>query len=408
MLHIVVGAGRRGVASVAVIVVAVACVQAMATPQFVELGPTPSGTGSFATAMSADGGVVIGHAEVRNSRGVAVWRPWRWSATEGYELLDSVPESQWLQPLPQFPMPEDLLHFTSHVSRDGSTIAGAIIDNSAFFAGGFVWDRAAGTRVLDTPMSTSGEGFVAVRDMNDDGSVIVAQRGESELIRWTRQTGVQTVASPFGTRLPSVLQIDQAGGIIAAAQGGASGPATRWTPGGGEESLGAAFFPGLMSGDGSVIAGTTNLPNTLGVPSNVMVWHASGGLTTISPLGGHTHIGTNLMDASGRVLFGTSFSISEFGPIADPVTFIWTPESGATDFQHLLSSQGLQLPAGSRLYSVTGISDDLTSISGSAYYPALDVYRSFVISNFVIPAPASAACVVVMGIVAARRRRLGA
>ncbi|MBX9738348.1 MAG: hypothetical protein K2X32_15615, partial [Phycisphaerales bacterium] len=356
--------GRGGVAmfEVAAATVLLCIGQAIATPQFFELGPTPSGTGSFATAMSADGGVVIGHAEVRNSRGVAVWRPWRWSVTQGYELLESVPESQWLQPLPQFPMPQDLLHFTSHVSRDGSTIAGAIIDNSAFFAGGFVWDRAAGTRVLDTPMSTSGEGFVAVRDMNDDGSVIVAQRGESELIRWTRQTGVQTIASPFGTRLPSVLQIDQAGGIIAAAQRGASGPATRWTPGGGEESLGAAFFPGVMSADGSVIAGTTNLPNTLGVPSNVMVWHASGGLTTISPLGGHTHIGTNLMDASGRVLFGTSFSISEFGPIADMVTFIWTPESGATDLRVMLTAQGVQLPSGARLGTIAGISDDLTTL----------------------------------------------
>ncbi|MBX3380381.1 MAG: hypothetical protein KF805_09805 [Phycisphaeraceae bacterium] len=122
------------------------------------LGFLPSGDSSHAIGISADGAVVVGRANIEQSPGAFVERPFRWNALEG------------MQPIPMLP---GISSFGEAVdaSADGAIIVGNS-DNRAF-----IWDAAHGTRDLKQVLTSNGNDLTgwtlfSADAISDDGLVV--------------------------------------------------------------------------------------------------------------------------------------------------------------------------------------------------------------------------------------------
>ncbi|MBX9738349.1 MAG: hypothetical protein K2X32_15620 [Phycisphaerales bacterium] len=363
----------------------------MATPQITNLGMLPGGTYSIATAVSADGRVVVGNGDARGAGGTSV--AWRWTAAGGFEELAALSNQGWPQPPGIEPRDEPVQQFANRISADGSTIVGNA-NARPWSTAGFVWNRSGGTQFLNAPQVADG-GVVRQLDMTSDGSVIVGAT-YTDLFRWTPATGTQALASPFGNSYPAVFRVNQAGEFSAAATIDEDGT-YRWTPGGGATLIGD-FSPRVMTSDGRVIAGERNAALTT---ATVVVWEEGFGLHEIAPLPGHIGAYSSVLDPSGRALFGSSTGGTDV-PFQDETPFIWTRESGAASFEALLRSQGVDL-SGWRLARVTGVGDDLGTVVGVGAY--LGEYQAFVITGFQIPTTGTGGMLCMAMVLSARRRR---
>lgn len=169
--------------------------------------PPLSDWDSFASAVSADGSVVVGFAAPPET----AMRAFRWSAQTGIEWL-SAPNSLWTAALDisadkrcvvgTGETPSGILAFrwengvaqaltspahtpgrASGVSADGSVVVGQI--NLAGATRAFRWQNGV--------LQIIGEGsYTAAHDVSADGEVVVGEAG-GRAFRWTAHTGLQNL-----------------------------------------------------------------------------------------------------------------------------------------------------------------------------------------------------------------------
>lgn len=314
---------------------------------FQGLGDLPGGEyESRATAVSADGNVVVGVGESLNGLGDRRTEAFRWTAAGGMVGLGILPgdgDHSWAE----------------NVSADGAVVVGSATRGGAEVA--FRWTAAGG-------MVGIGGGSRKAHGVSADGAVVVGTGirigGGMQAFRWTAAGGtVGLDALPNG--IPHLANAVSADGTIIVGGGpGAIGyEAFRWTAAGGIFSLGA--IPGDsdfseargVSADGTVVIGYGYVNyGTRGGWDEAFRWTAAGGMVSIRG-GGRSR--AEAVSADGAVIVGSS---SRDG------VFLWTAARGAQSVHDLLVSAGVNL-RGWSLTSVSGISADGTVIVGAGGNP---------------------------------------
>ena len=221
------------------------------------LGPRPPATyESQATAVSADGRVVVGLSSAPADRTAFYW-------TEAEGMVDLGATFGLLAPTGAL-----------GVSADGTTIVGGV------GAGPFLWTRSGGYVALGTLPGGVSSG--SARAVSGDGKIVVGSVGgailREEAFRWTEATGMQSLGSLPNVGATIATTVSDDGRVIAGQLGFADGsPAAAfvWTETGGIQRLDTVLGTILgvdvtgwtlsnvygMSADGLTLAGTGRNPS---------------------------------------------------------------------------------------------------------------------------------------------------
>lgn len=272
-----------------------ASAQACGTIQ--DLGNLGQGTYE-ATAMSADGEVVIGYYYL----GGNVRRAFRWTEATGMQDISMPWGETW----------------ATAISSDGGTIVG-YGKNYLNLERAFRWAETTGRQDLGT-LGGSTANAMAV---SADGSVIVGYAasfdGQSRAFRWTSVTGMQDLGTLGGWRSEATA-VSADGTVVVGFSIDASGQgrAFRWTSVTGmqaleEQSPPIATYPYAVSSDGSAIVGLGSY--------RAFRWTAETGVQVILTSDGSLSRATSV-SADGNVVAG--FQSKAFENWA----FCWTPDEG--------------------------------------------------------------------------------
>ena len=269
------------------------------------IGHLPGGTpSSGATDVSADGSVVVGHAGM-----IYGGDPFIWDATNGMRSLGHLP----IGPIPS--------GVATAISDDGTTVVGDV--SASILIEPFIWDAPGGMRPLnDRPSPFFG---YAATGVSGDGSIVVGTgRSSGSLIDeayvWDATHGMRGIGSlDPGTDLSRATAVSADGSTIVGENLSASGTeAFIWTqqsgmmglghpPGGGTFSRASA-----VSADGSVVVG--NAIGFTGQGGAAFVWgrrqrHAIStrradrprpGRVAVVAAYGHRHLGRRQDDRRHR------------------------------------------------------------------------------------------------------------
>jgi probable HAF family extracellular repeat protein len=333
------------------------------TPSFQGLGDLPGGDFfSSASAVSADGSVVVGTSVTSNGQGDA----FRWTQGEGMVSL-----GEWTGT-------------AADVSDDGSVVVGG---SSSTGSGPLIfrWTATGGVVQLGGPGGADG--------VSADGSVVAGTRwplgGNMMAWRWTQETGIVDLGYLPGGFVSQASDISSDGSVIVGFSGSTLGKqAFRWTSGSGMFGLGD--LPGgpfsssayAVSADGSVVVGASE--SSLG--SEAFRWTSGSGMVS---LGGGT--GSEALDCSadGSVVVGV---VGE--------AFIWDAVNGIRNLSDVLVNDcGLDL-TGWTLTAAKGISADGFTIVGEGTNP--DGFNEAWIAT--IPEPATLLLLTFGGLLLRKRR----
>ncbi|RIK71970.1 MAG: PEP-CTERM sorting domain-containing protein [Planctomycetota bacterium] len=244
----------------------------------VSLGRLEGHSGSLASAVSADGSVVVGTSLLGASSG----EPFRWASTTGMQPLDTRSIGNFVG------------GDASAVSADGSVVVGA--NHNGFFFGGprpaFRWTAEGTVDLGDLP---GGDAVARAEDVSADGSVIVgwSSTGVSSLyteaFRWTRESGMVGLGNLVGGEVDSFARGVSADGSVIVGYSDASAnsddrEAFRWTSAGGMVGLGD--LPGGrrfssaedVSADGAIVVGQ----GESAIGPEAVLWDATHGLRRVT------------------------------------------------------------------------------------------------------------------------------
>ena len=332
-------------------------------PSFQGLGDLPGWPyESKATAISADGTVVVGYSS--SDRGEEAFR---WTEAEGMVTL--TPGGG--------PLPNGWDSITPKgVSYDGAMITGDSRRHD---------DASPSGNVFQPFRWTAGEGIAALPGMPDgshaydlsaDGSVVVGVVYPGVALRWTAETGAVDLGDPDGYTSSLATAVSGDGLTVAGMSGGDAEEGWRWTAEGGFEGVGNLRGEGFHSGatgisaDGTTLVGFSNVaaPDGSTDDTEAFRWTAGGGMTGLGDLPGgwYFSIASNA-SGDGSVIVG--WSRSERGMEA----FIWDEIHGMRALRDvLLDDYGIDTTAWQDTYA-TGVSADGTVVVGYGDNPNGDV-----------------------------------
>jgi probable HAF family extracellular repeat protein len=352
------------------IAIAMIASSSRAAATILNLGAFNSAGTSSASAISADGLVVIGTSSTANGD-----RAFKWSLQSGLENLGSLNNN-----------------FSSTAlgtNSNGSVVVGSSVVSNQFTAHGFLWKTASGMSDLDTLGGTypSSQAFAT----SGNGEIVVGTSSSysgTTAFRWDSVNGMQSIGSPVST----ARGISADGQIIV---GETNGQAYRWT-----ESIGmqlltmpSGFSNGRannISGDGQFIVGDTGATNT-----RAFRWSAQTGSQILGLLPGGDYSQAYGVSSNGSIIVGQASSFSGAS------TFLWTAELGMMDLHSYLSGVGIDMSHWSHLTSVS-ISANGMNLAGSGLFDGQ--LRAFYVEGLSIPSPASATLLGVSGLLFRRRR----
>lgn len=322
--------------------------------------PMPAGAagGSYASAVSADGSVIVGGA---GSLGA------RWSG----DHAEVAP----------FPL--------GAVSGDGRTAVGNDFTASPFHA--LRW----------TDDGVSSLGITDVFAINYDGSVTVGwtEVAPSNSLYACRQSssGVEV----FGTAGSRANGVSADGSVVVGTYypdpSTSTNRAFRWT---GQELQDLGTLPGYsdayaygVAADGTRVVGKCW---AMGQGYRSFVWTAGQGMVDLGLTPGAASTQAEHISADGRVVIGQCNVWTGMGYELEP--FVWVEGEGIMDFRALLGGAGVDLSEWTDLY-LNGCSADGLTIVGTGY-------RSADAEAFVVTTPApSAGIVLLMAAAGASRRK---
>lgn len=339
---------------------------AQPVPAFVPLGSLPSASdASYATAVSADGSVVVGYG-VGAGYGVEAFR---WTSSTGIEGLGDLPGG-------------DLFSQAFAVSADGSVIVGhghAYSADEAYRDEAFRWENGNMVGLGDLPGGTfssqafgvSGNGAIVVGYSNSG----VGMNG-NEAFRWTQSTGMTGLGRLPGSSIPSYANaISADGNVIVGNRMTAAGlEATRLDRSGVVVGLGElpgglfSSYSTAASWTGSVVIGTSDATVV-----EAFRWTACDGIGGL----GHLNADDNQsvaygVSGDGTVVVGYSSVriVEPTGTYFEHRAIVWDDLRGMRDLRSVLVNEyGLDL-SGWTLFDAAAISADGRTIVGHGRNPA--------------------------------------
>jgi probable HAF family extracellular repeat protein len=368
---------------------------------------------STATAISGDGGVIVGNA-VENSSG-ALTHAFSWTSTGKPTDLGSL-------------VGQSGNSFASAVSVDGITIVGQSdtsltattgVRHAFFLSGGSMKDLGS----LIGPTGTSLANGVAVTSSgtlivgSSDTSVFVSGMGFPTLahaVLWTSGSGpitdLGTLSTPVGKASSVANAISANGGVIVGQStttaGSGGNPLIRgvkWTVSATPPTL-TELFPiagvtgsssaNAVNNDGSIIVGSsiTNIPAAFPGPlaaplSHAVMWTLGNNaqdlgvfsstpaqyVNTRFPVSTYSYSATGVSGDGGIIVGSYSINDGVFNTNDNLGGFRYTAAGGIQDLQTLLSSAGVPMQ-GITILSARAISGNGQFIVGQANFPgAVDV-----------------------------------
>ncbi len=313
---------------------------AYAEGEFSDLG-TLGGTYSYASAVSADGAVVVGNSNISgNSQSHA----FRW-ANGTMADLGTLGGSY---------------SNASNVSADGTVIVGqsSISGNSEYHA--FRW--ANGTMA---DLGTLGGTYSYASAVSADGAVVVGNsnisgNSQSHAFRWAN--GTMADLGTLGGSFSGARDVSADGTVIvgqSSISGNSEYHAFRWVGGlmsdlgtlGGTNSNARA-----VSADGAVVVGNSNTNGN--AEYHAFRW-ANGTMADLGTLGG-TYSNASAVSADGAVVVGSS----AIGGNSQSHAFRWAEITGMERVADWVVNEGGAVPTGYMLDQATGVSADGTVIIG--------------------------------------------
>lgn len=283
---------------------------------------TLGGMNSEATAVSADGTVVVGGSATPST----IVHAFRWTSGGGMVDLGNLGGAGSSQAL--------------GVSADGTVVVG----NADSIAGGRAFRWTSGSGMVD--LGTLGGSMSNALGVSGNGSVVVgwadlAGDANYHAFRWTSGGGMVDLGTLGGTN--SFAQAASSDGSVVV--GGAYVPAGtyhafRWTSGGGMADLGTlggtTSRANGVSGGGGVVVGWSYIAG-MGA-YRAFRWTSGGGMVDIGTLGGANSEASGV-SADGKVVVGVSLNGSGTNR-----AFRWT-SAGMQSVEDWLRAAGVSVPA---------------------------------------------------------------
>ena len=285
---------------------------AQPVPPLQDLG-TLGGTYSVATAISADGAAVAGHANITGNSGTHAFR---WTAAGGMQDLGTLGGTY---------------SEAQAISADGAAVAGyAYLDgNSGHHA--FRWTAAGGMQDLDTFGGT----YSVATAISADGAAVAGYAyldGNStyHAFRWTGAGGMQDLGTFGGTY--SVATAISADGAAVAGHANITGNsgthAFLWTGAGSMQDLGTLggtySYASAISADGAAVAGYAYLAGNSS--QHAFRWTDAGGMQDLGTFGG-TYSYAYAISADGAAVAG----YADLDGNSSHHAFRWTDAGGMQD-----------------------------------------------------------------------------
>lgn len=330
-------------------------------PTITAIGTLPGGTYTRAAAVTQDGQVVTGIADIFTDK-FSGDRAFRWTEQTGTQSLGTPSGLPWSA--------------GNSIGGAGNAIAG----NAANRA--FRWTPATGMQNLGTlPGGTLSIAYA----ISADGSVVVGSSNAFTgfwAFRWTPATGMQNLGALPGGTDSTARGITPDGLIIVGSSSwaGSGSRAFRWTAPGGFQNLGT--LPGggnshayAVTPDGSTVVGTSEWSGAGWRATRWSGWTTPTTLNLGTPPGA-TDTLAMAVNADGQSIVG--YAIYPFGRRA----FLWMPGTLMVDLNSYLPAVGLPL-TGWVLEEARGISADGSVIVGHGTFNGQQ--RGFVLRN--VPCP---------------------
>lgn len=307
---------------------------------FTPLGFLPDSFYSDATAVSADGSVVVGFNRKNNGDGEA----YRWTQGTGMVGLGDFAGGSFYST-------------ATGVSADGSLVVGYGSTISGFGDRPFRWTQATGLVALPLDPNWSFSRFAS--GVSADGAVVAGYRFSAngpEGFRWSSGSGYQGVGGlPGGSFFSSTAWGISADGSVLVGESNTTGDvnhAFRWTAGTGIVDLGT--LPGgnfsaavAVSGDGQTVVGWSHSATGY----FAMKWTSAAGMVSLG--GDGTAYGVS---ADGSIIVG------DFGTGTGRAA-LWSSGGGIQNIRDLLVADGINM-TGWTLTNATAISADGRTIVG--------------------------------------------
>lgn len=305
------------------------------------------------------------------------------------------------------------VHATA-LSADGKVVVGYAGNPVGTASQAFLWTQAGGFQSLGHFSSGGTISGSAAHAVSSDGSVIVGfgshSNGSEEAFRWTSGTGMVGIGDLPGSRFESRAHgVSADGSVVVGRSASSTGDeAFRWTTISGMTGLGkvsSGTSPIVshawdVSADGEIVIGTVSVQDGTSTRSEPFRWTEDAAMTSLGDLPG----GPGLYGGSARAISGdgtviTGYSESDVGTAelfrwtvddglvglgftGNPYAtshdgsvivgetgsgaFIWDETHGLRLIDQLLSDAGIA-HSGFRLAAATGVSADGLTISGFGY-----------------------------------------
>ncbi len=325
---------------------------------FYGLGYLPGAdVGSLAMDVSADGLTILGSCATAETTNTGVVEYFVWTMEQG-----KVPTSEL------FTLPTR--YEITRLSPDGSSLIG----RSEF---GFVWSQENGLEKLPTLSETDERSlpFAASVKANTIVGTSPTTNGKAA-VYWDENRDVHVIDGSIGGSGPIGVSADGVAvvGVALVPQGR---EAFRWTQAGGLQLLGDLLGgqhesqATAISHDGSTVVGTTSSAQTPpGRSTEPFRWTTDAGMTSLGFPQGRLSASPNDVSGDGSLVVGTSYR----GVNGDSAlkAFVWNEEGGSQDLKYWLSTDHRLSNAllGWELSEANAVSADGKVIVGYGINPA--------------------------------------
>ncbi|MEA5557688.1 hypothetical protein [Nodularia spumigena] len=339
-----------------------ACGSAHATPTLHNLGLLPGGTYSRGSALSADGTVVTGTADLNTDE---LWgdRAFRWTLSTGMQSLGTPTGLPWTA--------------ANSMNTNGTAVAGNAANRL------FRWTSTGGMQNLGV---IPGGTIALATGISGDASIVVGwgnALGSFYGCRWTSSTGVQSLGALPGGASSAAYAISRDGSLIAGTSEW-TGPGTRATL---WPSVGSPFSIGVLGGgtnsfaravsvNNLVVVGDSEHQNDVTWGTRMFRWTSAGGMQNLGVPSGASDSYAFGVNADGKVVTGRAKHGANFRAA------MWSTQVGMVDLTNHLASLGVNM-TGWVLTDAWGVSDDGSAISGTGLFNGQN--RAFLVTN--VPCP---------------------
>lgn len=353
----------------------------------------------YATAVSADGSVVVGNSADN------LFETVRWTSGTGVVNLGRGTVSTF-----------GVGAGVPGVSHDGTRISATITSDDGTYITQGMWTEGLGWQTLSPYPADMGlvDNYAgSAWNISGDGEHVVglywragATDGIAHASTGTVSTGVASLGSFGGSSRANAANYD--GSVVVGWDEASDGHwrSVVWVNGVETilHDLGAFTEAVDVNGAGNVVVGDAWNESTLTREAAVWRWNgASWDEQMLGILPGTFELWgravANGVSDDGSVIVG--YNVYDFGPFADTTGFVWTADLGMVSVESYLARHGVAVDPMFDFISLTGVSaDGLTLIGYGIDYRTFQ-YQSFSIT---IPSPGTLA-MATLGLTFARRRR---